>query len=85
MKVQALDIKSCETAKEYEPSIRRRTCVMRSPISQIQILEVRKGIPSTSRVAKSQGNLSHSSESGHMPQDPLYWGLGHQGSEKEVL
>jgi hypothetical protein len=39
----------------------------------------------TSRVAKSRGNLSQSSESGHVLRDPLYQGFKHQRSEREVL
>jgi hypothetical protein len=46
------DSRGCErrsrkTAKESNPSVRRRTCVARSPLSGIQTSEVIKGSPST--------------------------------------
>jgi hypothetical protein len=53
------DLQGHEIMKESKSSIRGRTCVGRSPVSGIQTSKVRKRIPSTSRVAKSQEDWDH--------------------------
>jgi hypothetical protein len=65
-------LESPEGEKESEPSICGRMRVAESSISEIQAQGLTEASILTSRVVKSRGNLSCSSESGRVSRDRPY-------------